>query len=465
MRALALGLILTTAAIVALLFTLRPPEGLPAPAPGFSLVDVTVIEPGQLPRTHQSIRGAERIQSIEPSRREAGGPFAGRFVLPGLVDLHVHHPPAFAVGERELFALLFLAHGVTSVRDTGAIGGDLLEFRRRLQTGETAGPRLFACGPPLDSEPVSWSGAVVVNDESEARAVVAQQADRGFDCVKLYNGLWPEALRGAEEEATALGLPVVGHVPDAVPFHEIRHTEIQHLMGLVDSRWDEVPEPLIARYVRHSVEAKLAHLPTMGAIARWGTLDANDLAADPNVQLLPPHYREWIWDPAHNPLVSSLAPSRGSEAIERLAFMRHLVGRLHAAGVPILAGSDTLNPFVVPGVSLLEELEHLESAGLSAEEVLASATRGAARALGRSDLGAVRVGAAADLIVLREDPSHDLAALRTLEAVVVGGRLYRRESLERAIASQSGHWERPWVRTFWSFAARSVLAWIRLFEA
>ncbi|MDH3685268.1 MAG: amidohydrolase family protein [Myxococcales bacterium] len=465
MRALISGGILVTAAIVALLFALRPPEGLPAPAAGFALVDVTVIEAGQPSRTHQTVRGAERIHSIEPSRPGETGPFAGRFVLPGLVDLHVHHPPRFAVGERELFALLFLAHGVTSVRDTGAIGGDLLEFRRRLRAGETAGPRLFACGPPLDGEPVSWSGSVVVADEAEARAAVARQAERGFDCVKLYNGLWPEALRGAEEEAIARGLPVVGHVPDAVPFHEIRHTEIQHLMGLVDSRWNEVPEPLVARYVRHSADAKLAHLPTLGAIARWGTLDAYDLPDDPNVRLLPPHYREWIWRPAHNPLVSDLAPSRGSEAIERLEFMRYLVGRLHAAGVPILAGSDTLNPFVVPGVSLLEELEHLQRAGLSAQEVLASATRGAARALGRGDLGAVRVGAAADLIVLREDPSHDLAALRTLEAVVVGGRLYRRESLERALAAKSAHWEQPWVRALWSFTARSVLAWIRFFEA
>ncbi|MGI9431015.1 MAG: hypothetical protein ACR2PQ_02320, partial [Myxococcota bacterium] len=113
MRALISGGILVTAAIVALLFALRPPEGLPAPAAGFALVDVTVIEPGQLPRAHQTIRGAERILAIEPARRETGGPDAGRFVLPGLVDLHVHHPPGFAVGERELFALLFLAHGVT----------------------------------------------------------------------------------------------------------------------------------------------------------------------------------------------------------------------------------------------------------------------------------------------------------------------------------------------------------------
>jgi imidazolonepropionase-like amidohydrolase len=452
-----------TLAVAAL--TLRPPPGPPPPAPGFELRGVTVLDPGRPARPGLTVRGGERITDVEPTAAGDGGAFAGRYVLPGLVDLHVHHPPRFAIGERELFALLFLAHGVTSVRDTGAIGSDLRGLRHRLRIGETAGPRLFVCGPPLDGEPMTWSGARVVGDAEAARAVVADQAAAGFDCVKLYNGLLIEALHAAAAAATARGLAVVGHGPDAVPFGELHHTEVQHLMGLADSQWDEVPDARVDGYVRHSVRARLSHLPTLVAFAHWADLDAPDLGEEAAARLLPRHYRELVWNPAHNPLVAGLAPSQGSGAAERLEFMRDIVGRLHAAGVPVLAGTDTLNPFVVPGAALLEELGQLEAAGLSREEVLASATRGAARALGRSDLGEIRVGAAADLLVLREDPTRDLAALASLEAVVVGGRLYPRETLDAAVRVQLDHWERPVVRTFWSAAARAVLAWIRVFEA
>ena len=112
----------------------------------------------------------------------------------------MHHPPRFAIGERELFALLFLSHGVTSVRDTGAVGDHLLDLRRRLLAGETAGPRLFACGPPLDDPSSTWSGSTIVTNSNEARAAVSDQATAGFDCVKLYHGLSADAVRGAEEE-------------------------------------------------------------------------------------------------------------------------------------------------------------------------------------------------------------------------------------------------------------------------
>jgi imidazolonepropionase-like amidohydrolase len=454
------------AGAVGLAIALTPPPPLPAPEPGFELRGVTVLNPGEPALPGRTVRAeGERLASLDPADPAETGEFSGYYVLPGLVDLHVHHPPPFALGERELFALLFLSHGVTSVRDTGALGGSLLHLRERIETGATAGPRIFACGPPLDGEPPTWTGARVVENGAEARAAVVEQAAAGFDCVKLYNGLDLESFRAAEEEASRLGLPVVAHVPDSVAFRDIRSAEVQHVMGLVDSDWDRVPEPLLAHYVRHSVREELSHLPSLVAIARWAELDAGDLSEDPSAQLLPRHYRELLWQPGRNPLVRDLAPSEGSEAAERLHTMKELVGRLHAKGVPVLAGTDTLNPFVVPGASLHEELGHLASAGLTLEEALAAATRLAGRALGRPDIGVLRVGSAADLLVLREDPTRDLAALESLEAVAVAGRLYRTSELEAAVAARLEHAERPWVRGFWGTAARLVLAWIDLFES
>ena len=441
--------------------TLRPPPGPVPPEPGFVLRDVTVLRPGAKPRPGVTLRGAARITDIAPSAPGEAGPYSGRYVLPGLVDLHVHHPPRLALGERELFGLLFLAHGVTTVRDAGAIGGDLRGLRRAREDGDTAGPRLFVCGPPLDAEPVGWYGARVVEGPLEAREAVLEQAAGGYDCIKVYNGLVPDALRAVEEAAAGLGLTVVGHVPDQVPFREVRSIEVQHLMGLAHSRWDEIPEELVDWYVEHSARNELSHVPTLVAIARWATLDDAELEDDPVGRLLPPHYREAIWKPALNPLVGALAPSQGSEAAARVALMRNLVRRLADAGVTILVGTDTMNPFVVPGAALHEELAHLEAAGLSADEVLEAATSGAARALGRRDLGRVEVGAGADLLVLREDPTRDLAALATLEAVVVSGRLYRHADLAAAIDARLAHWERPVVRGFWGAVSRTALAWLR----
>jgi imidazolonepropionase-like amidohydrolase len=121
--------------------------------------------------------------------------------------------------------------------------------------------------------------------------------------------------------------------------------------------------------------------------------------------------------------------------------MKLLVHRLHEAGVHIYAGSDTFNPFVVPGASLQEELYHLIDAGFTPEEVWAAATREAGEWLREPRLGSVEEGAPADLLIFREDPTRDLAALSTLEAVVAQGRLYPKEMLDQALARWRAHFE------------------------
>jgi imidazolonepropionase-like amidohydrolase len=140
--------------------------------------------------------------------------------------------------------------------------------------------------------------------------------------------------------------------------------------------------------------------------------------------------------------------------------MEELVRRLRAAGVRITAGSDTMNPFVIPGLSLHGELRMLVETGLSPEEAWQAASRDAGQALGRPELGTLEEGAPADLLIFREDPTRNLAALDTLEAVVAAGRLYPRSTLLAALERQQEHFDSVVYRVVSGAGARLAVAWL-----
>jgi imidazolonepropionase-like amidohydrolase len=433
---------------------------LPVAESGALLAGLTVVNPGEGREPGRSIevRG-ERITRIAPGPLEgASEAYAGSFALPGLVDLHVHHPPALAVRQRELFDLLFLAHGVTSVRDTGSFDGRLLAYRRRVDAGELAGPRIFACGAILDGDPPGWPGARPVRDAAEASAAVARLAAEGVDCVKAYNNLDEASFVAIRQAAVAHGLPVVAHVPHRMPFERVAGVEVEHLMGLADD-WSDLSERDVDRYVFHSLRFGLVHTPTLVVFAQAAHLERSaSLAADPAVRRLPRFYRELLWNPARNPLVFRLTPGDWHDLGVRFAAMQRVVRRLHDSGVRILAGSDTPNPYVVPGAGLQAELVHLAGAGLGLEEAWAAATRRAGEALRVPGLGRLVEGAPADFAIYGADPSRDPAAFTTLRAVVARGRLYSRESLDAALARSRERLDGWLYSTLFRASARLVIA-------
>lgn len=460
------ALLVTTGLVAALLALLLPlasgPPSLGVPPRGVELSGLTLVNPGAPPLPGRTVRvEAGRIVeiSVRPST-SASDAYAGRYALPGLIDLHVHHPPAVAWGERELFALLFLRHGVTSVRDVGSFWGGLDGHRRRIERGELAGPRLHACGPIVDGEPPGWPGAWIVPDAPAARAAVASLAEQGSECVKIYNSVPLDAFRALREEADRRGLPVVAHKPDDVPLELLRGVELQHLMGLGDGGARER-----SAYVESSRRSGILHTPTLVAFARGAQLlEPATLRADPVARLLPRYYRELLWDPAVNPLVEWLEPDGFDVLPARYRRMLEAVAELHAAGVPVLAGTDTMNPFVVPGASLQEELRHLAAAGIPPAEVLRIATSGAGERLGVARLGVLREGAPADFVLFREDPTRALPALATIEAVVADGRLYTREALDEAIRLQLEYFDGPVYSTLYRGLARLLISAVHAWD-
>lgn len=439
--ALVLAALAAVAAVVAVPW-LRPPS-VEVPDRGVELAGVTVVNPGlgRQPQRRIVVRGT-RIAAIEPSAPGTPARWGGSFVLPGLIDMHVH----WGADQRELFGLLFLAHGVTTVRDAGDLTGTIAETRRLVEAGELAGPTVHACGPILDGRPPTWPGSRAVGDRVEGYLAVADASGGGADCIKVYEGLAREPLAAVREAAAERSLPVIGHVPRGMALADAGIADVQHLTGVPEplftdgtfaawvESWLDLSEARVAAVVRDSRRLSIAHTPTLVMWHRLSRLFR--AAAAPPPSLLPRYYRDVVWDPrAGLPFVRDLRPEVCDALARALPAMMRVVGRMHAAGVRLHAGSDVPSPLVVPGAGLHEELRLLADAGLSPEEAWAAATRVAGETLGVPDLGVVRPGAPADLLVFRDDPTTDLRALSTLQAVVARGRLYARADLEQAVAA------------------------------
>jgi imidazolonepropionase-like amidohydrolase len=460
--ALAVLALAAGAAGFGLVLALQPPRLAVPAASAHVFRGVTLIEPGSAPRPGRTLRVAGgRIAAIEPTVPLDDGAgdapdLAGAIVVPGLIDMHVHYPPALAVGNRELWSLLLLAHGVTAIREMGSVDGSIFAVREAIRAGRAPGPRIFACGEILDGDPPSFPSNRVVRTAAEAREAVEEQAARGADCIKVYNRLSRDALDAVRETAARLGLPVIGHAPHAVSLEEAGLADLQHGTGAVpidrarvgrqDFRsedWARVDEARIAYVAEVSLRQGIAHTPTLcNARMRRLLLDPaaadSALAADTGLRHLPSFWPD-VWASLWGP---PFAPGDAAGAAAHAQFrarQAELAARLHAAGVRVHAGTDTMMPFVAPGSSLHCELAELAAAGIAPDDVWAIATTEAGQFLGEPGLGTLEVGAPADLLFLRADPSGNLAALRDIEAVLAAGRLYRRADLETDLARFDAH--------------------------
>ncbi len=454
---------------------LWPPAPLPAPEPGVVLHDVTLIEPGERRRAgHSLVVRDDRIASVAPAEAAAPpGAIRGGYVLAGLNDAHAHFPPQAIPGQSELFAFLFLYHGVTGVRDPGDVDGtSAAAAREGLESGAFPGPRIRQCGPFVDGEPAIWPNTLAATDPASARAAARRVAAEGYDCIKAYERLSRESLAALRDEADQLGLPVIGHVPYHVPFDEAKLDDAQHLIGVAAPRkaeyvgtvhrypdWVYVDDARIDEVIRASLAAGTAHTPTLVTLQTLAFMDDYQAArALPVARLLPRAYRDVVWHPSIGVNPARVMTPEGFEAMRAALPTRgRVVKRLHEAGVEIRSGTDTLVVFLVPGAALHQELRLLVEAGLTPEQALATSTRNAARVFEVEGLGRLEPGAPADLVVFGSDPTVSLDALDDITGVVRAGRYWSRAELEAQLAryqAYAGGLVYDFVSTF---AARQAL--------
>lgn len=393
------------------------------------------------------------IAAVVPSG-EAGSKYdvaiidgAGRIAMPGLVDMHVHVWDEASLGA-------YLAAGVTTIRNASGMPFHL-RLADRIARGETLGPRLITTGPILNSPGANAQiNHHVVTTAEEARAAVRKHYAAGFRRLKVYSNLTREAYEAIREEAALLGMTIMGHTPEgvrapgvpyekpfAIAFEElldddfvtIEHVESIVWHGLRDAHDEEAGRELARRIAAAGTAVDptllafynlLQVAETDGAyLERAGTERINPLL----VAQSQAEYDRW----------ASEDPLRHRAAF---AFYQRMTKMLDEEGVLLVAGSDAGIFTNVPGVSLIEELELLEGAGLSRANVLRAATRNAAIVLGEDSLfGRIAPGQRADLILLESDPRADLSALRSIAAVIAGGRYLDRDMLDTFLAQAANH--------------------------
>jgi imidazolonepropionase-like amidohydrolase len=381
---------------------------------------------------------------------------SGRYLIPGLWDMHVHMVFGDWLPKDENAILpLFVANGVTGVRDMGGDLETLRLWRSEIAAGKLLGPRLVIAGPMLDGPVPRFPSSAPVKDAAEARKIVDELKRDGADFIKIQSLIPRDGYFAAADEAKKLGIPFVGHVPDAVRASEASNAgqqSIEHLTGIFEgcsSVEDELikgpkgPGRFVATYDKARASSLIALLarnqtwqvPTLVWEHGQWLIDESDLAHDPLTKYAPAAWKDRTWPMFTRDILKDMdtdpAPIR-----ERFVQMElEIVGQMHRANVPFLAGTDTAaGVHVFPGFSLHEEMAFFVKAGFTPMEALHTATRNPAQFLGRlEDLGTVEAGKIADLVLLDANPLDDIHNTQKINAVVVAGRFFSRKQLDEML--------------------------------
>ena len=442
-----------------------------------ALTDATVIDvaTGRRDRNQTVLISGDRIigvgRHLPVPRGAVEVDLTGKFVIPGLADMHAH-----SLGDERVSPPLYLANGLTMIREMAGTNPQLYAWRDQIETGTLLGPRMVVASQIIDGDPTLWDPnllqVLVVSDESGARAAVRQVKSEGADFVKVYSRLSTTAYRAILDEARTLGLTVHGHGPDSLSSKEVskagqRSIEHIHSLGLAAStREGDVRRMVREISVRtgdynawfrqmHPIEWIAAHTFSQARAADvFGTLRRNRTRVTPTLTmhrvLDMPDYT--AMDPALSKYMGAgeiavydyalenlYAANRTAEEIshqrQMWAWRKRFVRELIDHDVPIMAGTDTGTPYSVPGFALHDELEHLVSAGATPRQALYAATVEPAKFLGlTADLGSVEPRKIADLVVLDADPLKDIGNSRKIHSVVTRGRVISPAARQRMLA-------------------------------
>ncbi len=366
----------------------------------------------------------------------------GKYLIPGLAEMHAHVPPIDDMEPMKEVLQLFLANGVTTIR--GMLGHPLhLELRKMINEGEVLGPHLYTTGP-------SFNGNTVKTAEEGAQRVRDQKA-AGYDYLKMHPGLTPETFEAITSTANEVGIPFVGHVSFDVGIKraiDAGYSSIDHLDGFVEALVPNIEEigeqgnglfgifsspkadtTRIPEIVQGLKEKDIWMVPTQALAERWMSPEPADVyLSAPEMKYMKKETLD-NWGKAKMDL---LADERfdAEKVLNYIRLRRKLIYECQQNGVGILLGSDGPQIFNVPGFSVHHELKYLVDAGLTPFEALQTGTVNVADYLGKENSGVIQAGAVSDLVLLNANPLDDISNSMKIEAVMIGKKYLPRDSID-----------------------------------
>ena len=390
----------------------------------------------------------------------------GRFLIPGLWDMHVHFGGgAELVEENKALLPLYVAYGVTTVRDcSGDLANDVLNWRRAIAEGKLFGPRLLSSGPKIEGIKPVWKGTLETGSEADVDQAIAKLVTLKVDFVKITdNTLKPELFLYAVRKSRAAGFRVSGHIPMALTVGQVVDagiSSIEHLSyaqkagakdeariaadfasGRIDRA--DAGAQINAGFEQATAMVSYAKLrernvfvtPTLNIERLLAFLDSEDHSKDGFLAYVGPGLRktyQWRIDRA-----AKATPDEISERHREYRQTAAVLPLLEEAGVTIMAGTDAgyLNSFDYPAIGLHQELALYVENGLTPAEALAAATRAGPKWFGVLDrYGSVEVGKQADLVLLDANPLVDIHATSAINTVVLRGSIEDRRALDKVLA-------------------------------
>jgi len=424
---------------------------------GQNLPNVTVVIKDGM------IQAVAKVGLIDSSPHTQIVNATGKYVIPGLWDMHVHSAGGAAIWDEKVILPLYLANGITGIRDMGGDPSILEQRRKRIESGQLPGPHMMIAGPFLNGGK-SDAQTIGVNTPDEARQAVDSIKARGMDFVKILSGVRPGVYWPLTEEAKRQHIHFVGHVPTGVSAAEaavMGQKSIEHLSGMLlatSSKEAELQERILEAAEKQDwpayshvmgealdtysqpkawelfsefVDHCTWQVPTLVWDVAQANVDNPAISDDPRMRYVPKSVAK-DWDPAK--LTQEAGADQLAQSKKETARYMQLVDLMRRAGVMMMAGTDSPDPYVFPGFSLHDELELLVKSGLNTTQALQAATFYPALFMTKLDrYGVVETGHVADLVVLDDDPIKDISNTRKISALILGGRYFGRNELDKML--------------------------------
>ena len=409
--------------------------------------DMTVVVQGN---RIVKVEKATKVHASKTSRVIDG---RGKFLIPGLWDMHVHTMFGdWIPGSREVSLPLFVANGVTGERDMGGNLDTLLAWRKEIAAGTLIGPRMVIAGPMLDGPKPRFPDSVLLTSPEQARKAVDDLKAGGADFIKVQSFILRDEYFAVVDEARKQHLVLAGHVPDVIRASEASDAgqkSIEHLTGVFEgcsTREDDflkrpkTPKQFLDSYDEARCKALIAQfarnhtwqVPTLVWERGQWLVDVIDYSHDPQLKYAPASWQKKSWPDFTKSIIAELDTDPVEARRQFVQKELNVVAAMRKAGVEFMAGTDTAAAVaVLPGSSLHTELEYFVEAGFTPAESLRTATLNPAIFMGEeADHGTVAAGKVADLVLLDANPLEDIRNTRKISAVVLNGRLLGRGELD-----------------------------------